>query len=56
MALMQGLNVAVTSSDLASPELHYLMTVTRGWIHQRYTDWLEQTVTGQIPAARTTNK
>ena len=39
-----------TFSALTSPELHHVLTVTRGWTQQRYTTWLEQTVTALIPA------
>jgi AcrR family transcriptional regulator len=35
---------ADTFSALASPELHHLLTVTRGWSERRYARWLEQTV------------
>jgi hypothetical protein len=35
---------ADTSSALASPELHHLLRVTRGWSQWRYARWLEQTV------------
>jgi hypothetical protein len=31
-------------SALASPELHHLLTVKRGWSQRRYARWLEQTV------------
>ena len=35
---------ADTFSALASPELHHLLTVRRGWSQRRYTRWLEDTV------------
>lgn len=35
---------ADTFSALASPELHYLLTVRRGWSQRRYAQWLEQTI------------
>ena len=35
---------ADTFSVLASPELHHLLTVKRGWTQRRYARWLEQTV------------
>jgi len=35
---------ADTFSALASPELHHLLTVKRGWSQRRYARWLEQTV------------
>lgn len=41
---------ADTFSALTSPELHHLLTVTRGWTQQRYTTWLESTVTAVIAA------
>lgn len=46
-SLRSGLTVeqaADTFSALASPELHRLLTVNRGWSQQRYAGWLEQTV------------
>jgi AcrR family transcriptional regulator len=42
---------AETFSVLTSPELHHLMTVTRGWTQPRYAGWLEQTLTSLIPTA-----
>jgi AcrR family transcriptional regulator len=45
-ALRPGLTVqdaADTFSALASPELHRVLTVDRGWSEQRYARWLEQT-------------
>jgi hypothetical protein len=39
---------AETFSALTSPELHRLMTVTRGWTQHDYTRWLEQTLTSLI--------
>ena len=41
---------AETFSALTSPELHHLLTVTRGWTQQRYAEWLEQTVTSLLSA------
>ncbi len=41
---------ADTFSALASPELHHLLTVKRGWSQRRYTRWLEQTVTAALLA------
>jgi AcrR family transcriptional regulator len=41
---------AETFSALTSPELHHLLTVTRGWSQQRYAEWLEQTVTSLLSA------
>jgi hypothetical protein len=41
---------AETFSALTSPELHHLMAITRGWTQQRYSRWLEQTLTSLIPA------
>ena len=35
---------ADTFSALASPELHHLLRVKRGWSQRRYARWLEQTV------------
>jgi AcrR family transcriptional regulator len=35
---------ADTFSALASPELHHLLRVRRGWSQRRYARWLEQTV------------
>jgi len=35
---------ADTFSALASPELHHLLTIKRGWSQRRYAQWLEQTV------------
>ena len=34
---------ADTFSALASPELHHLLTVRRGWSQRRYAHWLEKT-------------
>jgi AcrR family transcriptional regulator len=47
---------ADTFSALASPELHHLLTVKRGWSQRRYTRWLEQTVMAALLAgpSRTT--
>ena len=45
--LRPGLTVeqaADTFSALASPELHHLLRVKRGWSRRRYAHWLEQTV------------
>jgi AcrR family transcriptional regulator len=45
-ALRPGLTVqdaADTFSALASPELHRVLTVDRGWSQRRYARWLEQT-------------
>jgi AcrR family transcriptional regulator len=39
---------ADTFSALASPELHHLLTVKRGWSQRRYARWLEQTVTAAL--------
>jgi AcrR family transcriptional regulator len=39
---------ADTFSALASPELHHLLTVKRGWSQRRYTRWLEQTVNAAL--------
>jgi AcrR family transcriptional regulator len=39
---------ADTFSALASPELHHLLRVRRGWSRQRYARWLEQTVTAAL--------
>lgn len=36
---------ADTFSALASPELHHLLRIKRGWSQRRYARWLEQTVT-----------
>lgn len=44
---------AETFSALTSPELHHLLTVTRGWTQHRYTTWLEQTVTAVIVVEHT---
>lgn len=41
---------ADTFSALASPELHHLLTVKRGWSQARYTRWLDQTVTAALLA------
>ena len=35
---------AATFSALTSPELHHLLTVSRGWSQDRYADWLEKTL------------
>jgi hypothetical protein len=35
---------ADTFSALASPELHHLLTVRRGWSQRRYAQWLERTL------------
>jgi AcrR family transcriptional regulator len=35
---------AATFSALASPELHHLLIVSRGWSPNSYADWLEKTV------------
>jgi TetR/AcrR family transcriptional regulator, regulator of autoinduction and epiphytic fitness len=35
---------ADTFSAIASPELHHLLRVSRGWSRRRYARWLEQTV------------
>jgi ABC-type nitrate/sulfonate/bicarbonate transport system substrate-binding protein len=35
---------ADTFSALASPELHHILTVDRGWSQRRYARWLQQTV------------
>jgi AcrR family transcriptional regulator len=46
-ALRTGLTVeeaADTFSALASPELHHILTVDRGWSQRRYARWLERTV------------
>jgi AcrR family transcriptional regulator len=32
-----------TFSAIASPELHHILTTDRGWSHERYARWLEQT-------------
>ena len=37
-------HAADTFSALASPELHHLLTVSRGWSQRRYAQWLEQIV------------
>jgi hypothetical protein len=34
---------ADTFSALASPELHHMLTVKRGWSQRRYARWLEHT-------------
>jgi len=39
---------AETFSALASPELHYPLTVRRGWSQPRYARWLEQTVNAAL--------
>ncbi len=39
---------ADTFSALASPELHQLLRVKRGWSQRRYARWLEQTVTAAL--------
>jgi hypothetical protein len=39
---------AETFSALTSPELHHLMSITRGWTQQGYSRWLEQTLTSLI--------
>jgi AcrR family transcriptional regulator len=44
--LRPGLTVqeaADTFSALASPELHHVLTADRGWSHERYARWLEET-------------
>jgi AcrR family transcriptional regulator len=49
--LRPGLTVeqaADTFSALASPELHHLLTVKRGWSQRRYAQWLEQTVNAAL--------
>jgi AcrR family transcriptional regulator len=46
-SLPSGLTVedaADTFSALASPELHHVLTVDRGWSQRRYARWLERTV------------
>jgi AcrR family transcriptional regulator len=57
IALVQGSSLrpgltaeqaADTFSALASPELHHLLTVNRGWSQRRYTQWLEQTVNAAL--------
>ena len=50
-SLRPGLTVqqaADTFSALASPELHHLFTVRRGWSQRRYTRWLAQTVNAAL--------
>lgn len=45
-SLRPGLSVdeaAATFSALASPELHHMLTVGRGWSQERYARWLERT-------------
>jgi AcrR family transcriptional regulator len=45
-SLRPGLTIeeaADTFSALASPELHHLLTVGRGWSQRRYERWLERT-------------
>ena len=49
---------ADTFSALASPELHHLLTVKRGWSQRRYARWLELTVKAALlkdlsPTAKT---
>lgn len=39
---------ADTFSALASPELHRVLTVDRGWSQRRYARWLERTVTAAL--------
>jgi len=39
---------ADTFSALASPELHHLLRVRRGWSQRRYARWLEQVVTAAL--------
>jgi AcrR family transcriptional regulator len=45
--LRPGLTIedaADTFSALASPELHHILTVDRGWSQRRYVRWLDETV------------
>ena len=42
-SLRSGLKAAATFSARASPELHHILTVGRGWSQTRYTRWLERT-------------
>jgi AcrR family transcriptional regulator len=39
---------AETFSALASPELHHVLRVERGWSRRRYAAWLEETVAAAI--------
>jgi AcrR family transcriptional regulator len=39
---------ADTFSALASPELHHLLIVQRGWSQPRYARWLEQTINAAL--------
>jgi AcrR family transcriptional regulator len=41
---------AATFSALASPELHHILTVDRGWSHERYSRWLERTAVAALIA------
>ena len=41
---------ADTFSALTSPELHHLLTTTRGWSQERYQTWLENTVEASVLA------
>jgi TetR/AcrR family transcriptional regulator, regulator of autoinduction and epiphytic fitness len=41
---------ADTFSALASPELHHLLTVRRGWSQRRYAQWLEKTAQAALLA------
>jgi AcrR family transcriptional regulator len=46
LTLRPGLTIeeaADTFSAIASPELHHILTTDRGWPHERYARWLEQT-------------
>jgi AcrR family transcriptional regulator len=41
-------DAATTFSTLASPELHHMLTVDRGWSQKRYAEWLERTTTAAL--------
>jgi AcrR family transcriptional regulator len=43
-------DAATTFSALASPELHHMLTVDRGWSQKRYAEWLERTTTAALLA------
>jgi AcrR family transcriptional regulator len=56
-SLPSGLTVedaADTFSALASPELHHILTVDRGWSQRRYARWLERTVESALTRCRET--
>jgi len=52
-SLRPGVSVeeaAATFSALASPELHHILTVGRGWSQERYARWLERTAVAALLA------